>query len=370
VGEGLHAERRVLRVLVLEDDEDDFELLRREIARLGWSQVAKRVQSRDELCAALDADAFDLVISDWSMPGFDALGALNVLRERKVDLPFIIVSGTIGEEAAVRALKAGASDFVAKGNLQRLGASILRELREAKTREERREAVEALRLAVQVRDEFLSLAGHELRTPLTTLRLQVQAMLRLREKNEPPARMQERLCLVERSTHRLHALVDRLLDISQVAQQGVSLERRPCDLSHIVADVVARFADAGAASQLEVSTPGPCVGNWDDVRIETVVTNLVSNALKYGGGRPVRVMVEDAGPHVRLTVQDQGIGIAEPDQERIFERFNRAASGRSYGGFGIGLWLVRELARAHGGRVELTSAPDRGSTFVVTLPKA
>jgi signal transduction histidine kinase len=360
----------VLRVLVLEDDEDDFELLRREITRIGWTQAATRVQSRDELIAALEARQYDLVISDWSMPGFDALGALNVLREQNVDLPFIIVSGTIGEEAAVRALKAGASDFVAKGNLQRLGASILRELREVKTRDERRDAVEALRLAVQVRDEFLTLAGHELRTPLTTLRLQVQAILRARGRGEPVQGMEERLRLLERGTHRLHELVDRVLDISQVAQQGIALERKPCDLSHIVNDVVARFVEAGAVAQFDVVTPGPVSGNWDDVRLETVVTNLVSNALKYGQGRPVRIEVEDLGGEARLSVHDQGIGIAKSDQQRIFERFNRAASGRSYAGFGLGLWLVRQIAQAHGGSVTLNSEPGAGSTFTVRLPKA
>src|SRR3954467_6381660 len=109
------------------------------MGRVGGAQGIVRAQTREQLGAALDASSFDLVISDWSMPGFDALGALQVLRERKLDLPFIIVSGTIGEEAAVRALKAGASDFVAKGNLQRMGPSILRELREGRTRGEKRD---------------------------------------------------------------------------------------------------------------------------------------------------------------------------------------------------------------------------------------
>jgi signal transduction histidine kinase len=328
------------------------------------------VQSRDELIAALEERTYDLVISDWSMPGFDALGALNVLRERNVDLPFIIVSGTIGEEAAVRALKAGASDFVAKGNLQRLAASILRELREVKTRNERRDAVAALQRAVEVRDEFLTLAGHELRTPLTTLRLQVQAILRALGRGEPVQAMKDRLLIIERGTHRLHELVDRLLDITQVAQQGIALERKPCDLAHIVNEIVARFVEAGAAAEFEVKAPSPVTGNWDDVRLESMVTNLISNALKYGQGRPVRIAVEDLVTEARLLVEDQGIGIAPVDQERIFERFSRAASGRSYAGFGIGLWLVRQIAQAHGGTVTLKSEPSAGSTFTVILPKA
>jgi signal transduction histidine kinase len=356
----------VLRVLVIEDDEDDFALVRREIGRLGRATTATRVQTREHLARALDVADFDLVISDWSMPGFDALGALDLLRERQTDLPFIIVSGTIGEESAVRALKAGASDVVPKGNLQRLGASILRELRDADTRRERRDALAALKLAVKLRDEFLTIAGHELRTPLTTLRLQVQAILRAQRGGE----LADRLVLIERSTHRLHALVDRLLDISQVTQQGLVLEREDADLSHIVRQAAARFVDAGAMAQLQVSAPAAVSGSWDVVRLDTMVTNLLANALKYGEGKPVRVAVADEGAAATLTVQDQGIGIAPEDQQRIFERFGRAVSDRRYGGFGIGLWLVREIALAHGGRVELESAPGRGSAFVVHLPKA
>jgi signal transduction histidine kinase len=366
-----HSEGTALRVLVLEDDEDDFELLLREIARTGWQPSIVRAQSREQMIAALDSHSFDLVISDWSMPGFDAMSALGVLRLRSADLPFIIVSGTIGEEAAVRALKAGANDFVAKGNLGgRLGASILRELREARTRAERRDALEALRLAVKVRDEFLTLAGHELRTPLTTLRLQVQGILRSRAAHEPPERMEDRLLLVERSSRRLHALADRLLDISQVAQQGVLLRRAPTDLARIVSEVAARFADAGSAARLQVDAAVPVPGHWDEVRLDTLASNLIANALKYGEGRPVRVAVEDGAGSARLTVRDEGIGIDVADQARIFERFGRAVSDRRYGGFGVGLWLVREIALAHGGRVELDSAPGRGSTFVVHLPKS
>jgi len=369
VAESAYANRPALRVLVLEDDEDDFALLQREIARIGWAQITTRVQTRDELLAALEARSYDFVNSDWSMPGFDALGALGILRQRKIDLPFIIVSGTIGEEAAVHALKAGASDFVAKGNLQRLGPAILRELREAQTRREKHDAVEALRLAVKVRDDFLSIAGHELRTPMTTLRLQVQGILRSQLAGEPVEKMTERLLLVEHSTHRLHALIDRMLDSNQVAMQGLRLERSQTDLSRIATEAASRFIEAGSGALLKVTAGAPVLGNWDEVRIDTMVTNLIANALKYGEGRQVQVAVEEGPGEARLTVQDQGIGIAPVDQQRIFERFGRAVSDRRYGGFGIGLWLVSEIAAAHGGRIELVSALGSGSTFVVHLPK-
>jgi signal transduction histidine kinase len=173
----------------------------------------------------------------------------------------------------------------------------------------------------------------------------------------------------ERSTQRLHRLVDRLLDVNLVAVQGVVLQRAETDLSRIATAAASQFTEAVSGTLLQVSATTPVLGNWDEARLDTLVTNLIGNALKYGEGRPVRVAVEDAGREATVTVEDRGIGIALCDQERIFERFARAVSDRRYGGFGIGLWLVKEIAAAHGGRVELKSAPGSGSTFVVHLPK-
>jgi signal transduction histidine kinase len=381
VAESAFVPKPKLRVLVLEDHEDDYRLLVREMARIGWQADMQRVQTRADMAKALDEQVFDLIISDWSMPGFNALAGLEVLHERAIDLPFIIVSGTIGEEAAVNALKAGAGDFVVKGNMARLGPAIDRELREAKTRAERRDALEALRQAVRVRDEFLTIAGHELRTPLTTLRLQVQAVLRGMRNGKPggppaaaatqatQATIEEQLTLVERSTHRLHHLVDRLLDIDMVQAEGLPLELVRTDLSRMTREVAERFCAADPTAKLEVQVQGPVLGEWDELRIEALLTNLIGNALKYGEGKPVQISVEDKAGEAVLTVTDAGIGIAPEDQVRIFERFGRAVSERRYGGFGVGLWLVKEITHAHGGRIELQSTLGGGSVFAIHLPK-
>jgi signal transduction histidine kinase len=111
------------------------------------------------------------------------------------------------------------------------------------------------------------------------------------------------------------------------------------------------------------------VGRWDSLRLEQVVTNLLTNALKYGAGRPIEVTVEGDDTHARLSVRDQGIGIAEEDAGRIFERFERAVSVQHYGGFGIGLWIVREIIQALGGTIEVRSTVGQGATFTVILPR-
>jgi signal transduction histidine kinase len=112
----------------------------------------------------------------------------------------------------------------------------------------------------------------------------------------------------------------------------------------------------------------PCAGSWDRMRLDQVVTNLLSNGVKYGGGKPVEITLSHGPSGVRLTVQDHGIGIAPDDQRRIFERFERAASARHYGGFGLGLWITRQIVESSGGTISVDSAPDRGSKFVVNLP--
>lgn len=361
-----------LRILVVEDEEDDFRLLALELRRSGRKLQILRVADEASMRAALREREFDVILSDWSLPGFSALGALAVAKESGLELPFIIVSGSIGEESAVRALKEGANDFVVKQSLARLGPAIERELRESKIRRERRDALADLERAVRLRDEFLDIASHELKTPLTSLQLQVQGLLRALRSKEgaPPEQIDERLRAVERNTKRMHELIERLLDITRVTSGGVPLDLQQVDLGKVAEGAAARFTDAGAGPRLQLEARGEVIGNWDEARLDTLATNLIANALKYGEGKPVRVSVGERDGDAVLVVRDEGIGIAEEDHQRIFERFGRAVSERKYGGFGIGLWLAQQIARAHGGRIELQSALGLGSTFTAVLPKA
>jgi signal transduction histidine kinase len=116
-----------------------------------------------------------------------------------------------------------------------------------------------------------------------------------------------------------------------------------------------------------LEAPAPVVGHWDGLRLEQVIDNLLGNAAKYGPGRPISLSVKKEGVVARLTVQDQGMGIAPEDQARIFERFERAVS-ENHGGFGLGLWISREVVRAHQGRIRVESTPGQGALFTVELP--
>lgn len=225
--------------------------------------------------------------------------------------------------------------------------------------------------AIAARNEFLSIASHELRTPLTTLKLQTRSILRRGGvKSLPPDRLSAKVDMIDRQVERLEGLVDRLLNISRITQQRLEMTREEVDLVELVGEVVSRHEDeaARAGCDVRVRMPPSLVGQWDRLRLDQVVTNLLSNAIKYGPGAPIEVVVEGNEDIARLRVRDLGIGIAAEDQARIFERFERAVSTRHYGGFGLGLWIVRQIVNALGGEISVESTPGEGSTFIVELP--
>ncbi len=227
--------------------------------------------------------------------------------------------------------------------------------------------------AVRLRDEFLSIASHELKTPLTPLVLKLRVLTRELEARCEPSlaqRLLGHLDVCRRQVKRLSELVDGLLDVSHLSAGRLRIEREAVDLAELVREVSARFQEEAerSGSPLRLEADGPVVGQWDRLRLEQVVSNLFSNALKYGGGHPVSVRVEDTGARARLVVRDEGIGI-EPDVlPRIFHKFERGVSERHYGGLGLGLYVTQQVLQAMGGTISAESTPGQGATFTVELP--
>ncbi|HWE27412.1 MAG TPA: ATP-binding protein [Polyangia bacterium] len=223
--------------------------------------------------------------------------------------------------------------------------------------------------AVAQRDEFLSVASHELRTPVTSLQIAVQSALSLGD-DAPPGFLHHALDTAERQTRRLGRLVDALLDVSRVQAGRLELEREPTDLGAVVREVVSLLAaDARRAGcEVRVHIADGVVGRWDRARIDQVVTNLLTNAIKYGAGAPIVIDVSKANGGARLSVRDEGIGVADSERSRIFERFERAVSSKHYGGLGLGLYIVRHIVAAHRGDVTVESTLGAGAQFTVELP--
>jgi signal transduction histidine kinase len=213
-------------------------------------------------------------------------------------------------------------------------------------------------------------ASHELKTPLTSLQLQLQWMQR-QAKGAPPEALAQTFDLMHRQIGRVTTLINSLLEISRISTGRLDLVRQEGDLGQIARATIGRFTDQASSGMpsIALEASGDLRGAWDAPRIDLILGNHLTNALKFGEGKPVRVRVEDRGEAVELGVHDEGIGIAPADQARIFDRFERAVSWRQYSGFGVGLWLVRKVAEAHGGSVRVESEVGRGATFVVSLPK-
>jgi signal transduction histidine kinase len=478
-----------LRVLLVEDSPVDAVMIERALGRAGHEIVLTRVDTAEGLTAALGREPWDLVLSDYSMPGWSGLDALGIARELAPDLPFILVSGTIGEEVAVEAMRSGASDYLLKDRLTRLPAAVERAVEAAEVRREygrsrvalaflaqataalsrslepeavaetlvalavplladgavvhlveaegalRRVAVHDLvgsdvpearavtlplamrdtmlgcltlvssggprpmideglatelaaraavalqnallyrqaEAAIAVRSEFIQIAAHELRTPLTPLSLQVESLLRSSRDagaDTPVARFEPDIQATGRYVQRLTTLVDRLLDVSNLGLGLPRLDRETVDLAGVATDVATAFAPQAreAGTTVEVRVQGPVVGAWDRVRMRQVLGHLLSNAIKFGAGKPVVVTIESDGARVHIAVRDHGPGIGPADQARIFERFERAVSLRRHGGFGVGLWMAREIVRAHGGILTVASRIGEGATFTMDLP--
>jgi predicted ATPase/signal transduction histidine kinase/tRNA A-37 threonylcarbamoyl transferase component Bud32 len=227
--------------------------------------------------------------------------------------------------------------------------------------------------AVRLRDDFLSVASHELRTPVTALMLIVSRLLRLRttDPQSSPEALYSGLERVGRSAERLHRLTEELLDVTRIEQGRLDLKLTPTDLGALTRQVVdgLSFELAAAECQTHVDVPDqPIVGMWDPSRVEQVITNLVTNALKFGAGHPIEIRVCRTGDGAELSVRDHGVGIAPKRQPFVFDRFERAVSTTNYGGLGLGLYIARRIALAHGGDLHVESEPEHGATFTLTLP--
>lgn len=254
--------------------------------------------------------------------------------------------------------------------------TITRDISEQRQDEQDRERIlRELGEAVRLRDEFLSVASHELKTPLTSLSLKLQSLAReATAQAESPFVLKTRAQVetARRQIKRLADLIGDLLDVSRISSGKMKLHWEPVDFAAVVREVVARLEPEAsrAESPLTVEAPEALLGRSDRMRFEQVAENLLTNAIKYGAGKPIHVRLEADAQRLTLTVRDQGIGIAPEHQARIFERFERAVSERNYGGLGLGLYITRTILESLGGSIRVQSEPGQGACFTVELPLA
>jgi signal transduction histidine kinase len=401
-------------VLAVDDSATVRDELSEQLSTQGYEVLT--AASGEEAILLLGERHVDCIVLDMVMPGISGEEACRRIKASPTlrTIPIVMLTSRDGKRPIVDALRAGADDFVTKSeDLDVLEARLRAQLRMRRFEEEHRRMREELlearmaatrtqaerelsatrarllcdleakneelarardraELGVRARDEFLSIASHELRTPLTPLKLHLQNMraaLAARGDVDGSRRMLAAIEVAARQTERLALLVDALLDASRISAGSLDLRLERLDLLALVREVVERVAGGSAAPSPRVTVRGEgVVGSWDRLRCEQVATNLVTNALRYGRGEPVEIDVRRDGAVARVTVRDRGIGIDAEQRARIFGIFERAASSRHYGGLGLGLYITRRIVEAHGGTIDVESAPGVGSTFTVELP--
>lgn len=358
-----------LRILIVEDSSQDFELIVYSLKKRGFENlVAIQVQTRDELEQALKTQPWDVILSDYNVPGFDAFDGLNLVRKVSPEMPFIVVSGGIGEESVADMMRAGVEDFVMKSRLDRLPSAVSRVLREKNLKKTEALAKAEAQAALLEREKMISIVSHDIKNPLSAI--QLSAELLLKASNGDPEITAHAGRILE-TTERMKGLIYDLLDRKDSHEGLFSLNKSRNNFAVILDEAVHAFESEKARKNLifKVKVPkDPVLIDIDKSKIYQVLTNLVSNACKFTKkSTQIEIQLQLTDKGLRLEVQDQGIGIRPEDHKNVFEEKWTTAT-HSEEGHGLGLFICKKIVEAHGGEIGVESRPHKGAKFWFTLP--
>jgi signal transduction histidine kinase len=385
-----------IKLLIVDDLPENLLALEASIRDDGYS--IHQASSGEEALALLLEHEFALAILDVQMPGMNGFELAELIRgmARTKHLPIVFVSAAGKElDYAFKGYENGAVDFLYKPldayvvkskvqvfvDLYRQRTELRRQLVALEESRRRQQALVSelqtaqvdLKRALQMRDEFMSMVVHELRTPLSVLAMEVRVRQhQIAAENATffaPENLSKMFERDQRQVRSLTRLIDDMLDVSQIQHGKLSIRRARCDLTAMLRRVVAEMQ--GQRSDVPITLKSDCVdlvGDWDEFRLEQVVVNLLTNALRYGASKPVAVELSQLPGAAAIRVSDQGLGIAPEDRVRVFEQFVRVGDRLRTPGLGLGLYITKQLVEAHGGTISVESTLGEGSTFTVALP--
>ncbi|MGY3255823.1 hybrid sensor histidine kinase/response regulator [Pseudomonas chlororaphis] len=361
-------------------------------------QVYKAL-SADEALSLLLQHEFAMAILDVQMPGMNGFELAELMRgtEKTKNIPIVFVSAAGRElDYAFKGYESGAVDFLHKPldtHAVKSKVNVFVDLyRQSKAMKQQVEALEQsrreqeallkqlqatqneLEQAVRMRDDFMSIVAHEVRTPLNGLILETQLRkMHLARDNASAFTLDKMHAMVERDERQIKSLIrliEDMLDISRIRTGKLSIRPSRVDLVQLVRGLLENFAPQveAAESSIALNAEDSVFGQWDEFRIEQVISNLLTNALRYGAKSPIEVRVYSVDGQARVEVRDHGIGISEENQARIFQQFERVSVNHAVAGLGLGLFISEQIVTAHGGTIEVDSRIGEGALFRVCLP--
>ncbi|HCM76243.1 MAG TPA: hybrid sensor histidine kinase/response regulator [Cytophagales bacterium] len=368
--------RENLKILIIEDMEDDVELVKRVLTKEGIPFTIYCVDQRDEYLKGLMEFKPNVILSDHSLPQFNSVEALEICHRIGVDVPFILVTGTVSEEFAVNCLKNGADNYVLKGNLSRLPSAILNALKQREIEKNRKKAERELhkqnQILVKVNNEldrFVYSVSHNLRSPL----MSVQGLLNIARKEveqNSVARLNEYFDMMDASIDKLDNTLKEILDYSKNAR--VDIEIGSINVKEMLVACIDKLKYITGADQLKTNIiiDGSESIYCDFFRLNVIFINLISNAINYRDinkeTNTLLITVRTFPYKTSLTFQDNGIGIFSDLKDKVFEMFYRA-SDRSNGS-GLGLYIVKETIDKLEGKVSIDSQIGIGTTVEIDIP--
>ncbi|MFJ7281591.1 ATP-binding protein [Pseudomonas sp. NPDC099000] len=385
------------KLLIVDDLPENLLALEALIKR--EDRMVYKALSADEALSLLLQHEFAMAILDVQMPGMNGFELAELMRgtEKTKNIPIVFVSAA-GRELnyAFKGYESGAVDFLHKPldihavkskvnvfvDLYRQSKAMKQQVEELEQARREQEALlkqlqttqNELEQAVRMRDDFMSIVAHEVRTPLNGLILETQLRkMHLARDNASAFTLDKMHAMVDRDERQIKSLIrliEDMLDVSRIRTGKLSIRTTKFDLVQLVSNLLQNFAPQVDAAECSVmfTAEQPVVGNWDEFRIEQVISNLLTNALRYGGKSRIDVRVYSHEGQARVEVQDRGIGISEENQKRIFQQFERVSAKTVVAGLGLGLFISEQIVAAHGGSIAVESKINEGALFRVCLP--
>ncbi|MBA4361459.1 MULTISPECIES: hybrid sensor histidine kinase/response regulator [Pseudomonas] len=385
------------KLLIVDDLPENLLALEALIKR--EDRMVYKALSADEALSLLLQHEFAMAILDVQMPGMNGFELAELMRgtEKTKNIPIVFVSAA-GRELnyAFKGYESGAVDFLHKPldihavkskvnvfvDLYRQSKAMKQQVEELEQARREQEALlkqlqttqNELEQAVRMRDDFMSIVAHEVRTPLNGLILETQLRkMHLARDNASAFTLDKMHAMVDRDERQIKSLIrliEDMLDVSRIRTGKLSIRSTRFDLVQLVSNLLQNFAPQVDAAECSVAFTAeqPVVGNWDEFRIEQVISNLLTNALRYGGKSLIDVRVYSHEGQARVEVQDRGIGISEENQKRIFQQFERVSAKTVVAGLGLGLFISEQIVAAHGGSIAVESKINEGALFRVCLP--